>query len=100
MKDLSVALTEKSQGVFVVTLKGPLDTYTHETLEFYIKKILVDTTHTIIFHMEGVDYISSMGIGTIFKIRKFAKENNFEFRMVGLQKTGSESYEHCAGDAE
>ena len=47
--------------------------------------ILLASRKAIILDMRGVDYVSSMGIGSIFKIRKFAKENKIEIATVNIQ---------------
>jgi anti-sigma B factor antagonist len=85
MKVLHVKINEKSTGVFMVDLSGPIDTYTHELFNHQIEAILVPSTKAIALNMAGVDYVSSMGIGSIFKIRQFAKTNTTTFAIVNLQ---------------
>jgi anti-sigma B factor antagonist len=85
VKILNIKINEKSTGVFIVELAGPLDTYTHELFNYKMETILLPSTKVIVLDMAGVDYISSMGIGSIFKIRKFAKDSNMEFAIVNLQ---------------
>ena len=70
---LKVKVSEKEGGVFTISFFGPLDTATYTVFEKCMAPVLVKTTKVIILNMEGVDYISSMGIGSIFKVRKFAK---------------------------
>ena len=85
MNILKVTIKEQKQGSFVATLEGPIDTYTHEQFNYYLERILKPSTKSIILDMNKVDYISSMGIGSLFKIRKFAKQHKAQFLIIGLQ---------------
>jgi len=85
MNALKVAIKEKFLGVFTVKLDGPIDTYTHETFDHYVDKILKPSTKNIILDMQKVNYISSMGVGSLFKIRKFANQHAIKFLIAGLQ---------------
>jgi len=85
MDALKIEVTEKSQAVFTVKLDGPIDTSTHENFDYYLEKILKPSTKNIILDMQKVNYISSMGVGSLFKIRKFTKQHNIKFLIVGLQ---------------
>ena len=85
MNKLKIGIEELYQGVFTVKLDGPIDTYTHETFDFYIERILQPSTLHIILDMHKVNYISSMGVGSLFKIRKFANQHEIKFAIVGLQ---------------
>lgn len=83
--DLKVHIKEKSVGSFIVTLHGSLDTNTYTTLETYIQKILLKSTRLIIFDMEGVRYISSMGIGALFKVVQALASHDGEVIITNLQ---------------
>ena len=83
--DLRVHIKEKSVGSFVVTLSGSLDTNTYTTLEKNIQKILIKSTRLIILNMEGVSYISSMGIGALFKIVQTVQNQQGEVLLTNLQ---------------
>ena len=85
MKFLNIKINEKSTGVFLIELAGPLDTYTHTEFDHRIEPILLPSARAIVLDMGKVDYVSSMGIGSIFKVRKFAKENNINVAMVNIQ---------------
>ena len=85
MAALDIKIREKSTGVFTVVLTGPIDSATHPFFDEGINKILNTATHAIALDMKGVNYVSSMGIGSIFKVRKFAKENNVHLVIVNLQ---------------
>jgi len=85
MKVLNIKINEKSTGVFVVDLAGPLDTYTHETFDYQMEAVLKTSTKAIILNMTGVDYVSSMGVGSIFKVRKYAKDHNIDVGVANVQ---------------
>jgi anti-anti-sigma factor len=85
MNALKVNIKETQQGCFLVMLDGPMDTYTHQQFDFYMERILQSTTKSIILDMSKVNYISSMGVGSLFKIRKFAKQHQVALYLVSLQ---------------
>lgn len=80
-----VEINKKEEGVFTVGLWGPLDTTTYTLFEKDLEPILVPSTKAIILNMHGVNYISSLGIGSIFKVRKFLKDNNGTLLLTDLQ---------------
>ncbi len=82
---MNIKVKEMSTGVFMVELFGPLDTYNHEIFNMKMESLETASAKAIILDMAGVDYISSMGIGSIFKVRKYAKENKVEFAVLNLQ---------------
>jgi anti-sigma B factor antagonist len=67
---LSVKVTKKEKGVFVIAPEGSIDTETYLDLEKKYKEVIQSSATGIIFDMEKVTYISSMGLSTIFKARK------------------------------
>jgi len=83
--DLRVLIKEKSVGSFVVSLSGSLDTNTYTTLEDHIKKILSKSTRLIVFNLEGVSYVSSMGIGALFKVVQTMQAQGGEVLLTNLQ---------------
>jgi anti-anti-sigma factor len=85
MNALKITTVEPFPGVFSVTLDGPLDTYTHETLDEEINYILGRKPKNIIMDMQKVHYISSMGVGSLFKIRKYANTHKIVFSLARLQ---------------
>ena len=80
-----VTIEKKDTGVFMVKLSGPLDTETHLVFEGEIKNILVDSTKAVILNMEGVNYISSMGIGSLFKLSNAMKKLKGSLLLINLQ---------------
>ncbi len=80
-----VVVDKKFPEVFTVALYGHLDTETYKIFEKNIEPLLVNATQAIILDMKGVDYISSMGVGAIFTVRKFMEDNNGHFAITHLQ---------------
>ena len=82
---LKVTIEKKDTGVFMIKLLGPLDTETYPAFEDEVGKILVDSTKAVILNMEGVNYISSMGIGSLFKLSNAVKKLKGSLLLINLQ---------------
>ena len=80
-----VDIKEKEPRIFTVSLLGPLDTHTHFLLEEKIKPILAKSPRVIILNLESLNYISSMGVGVIFKIKKILNQNKGTLVMINPQ---------------
>ena len=66
---LEVRIAEDQPNIFSVAPVGSIDSDTYFILEEKLKPVLTDNTKLIVFDMAGVTYISSMGLGVIFKVR-------------------------------
>jgi anti-anti-sigma factor len=82
---LKVTLHEKTPGIFVLSPIGSLDTNTYMTLLDRVDLVLQNAPLMIIFDMEHLDYISSMGVSVILRAQKGLKEGGGHFTMVRLQ---------------
>jgi anti-anti-sigma factor len=83
---LKVVSKEKTAGVFIVYPFGSIDTNTYGVLEEKIDHlILEENADVIILDMEGVDYISSMGIRVVVKSRKLLKKRDGSLVVMNLQ---------------
>ena len=82
---LEVAINKKEEGVFTVSCFGYIDTTTYMILDKELAPILVPATRVIILNMEGVTYISSMGLGVIFKAKKIIEQYKGRLIMANLQ---------------
>ncbi|MCX5798720.1 MAG: STAS domain-containing protein [Proteobacteria bacterium] len=82
---LTVTVTERTPGVFMFRPIGSIDTNTYSILEEKVDFILKGITKTMIFDMEGVNYISSAGIRVIIKVQKSMKQRDGQFLMTNLQ---------------
>jgi anti-sigma B factor antagonist len=65
----------KRTGHYVVSAEGSLDTITYPILEEEVDRILDASPNWMVFDLEKLDYISSMGIRVIAKAKKFFKKN-------------------------
>jgi len=75
----------KEPGTFVVHISGPLDTATYEEFEKDVSPLLVAGTKAIILDMAQVNYVSSMGVGAIFKVAQAVRAQKGELVMIHLQ---------------
>jgi anti-sigma B factor antagonist len=82
---LSVTTKERSEGIFTVYPEGALDSSTHTILEKEIEKIQKMSPKTIIFDMQDLKYISSIGLRLIVKAKKMAKNYGGTILLVNLQ---------------
>ncbi|MBM3250360.1 MAG: STAS domain-containing protein [Candidatus Omnitrophica bacterium] len=82
---LKVVINKREFGVFDVSCIGPVDTSTYETLEKEVKPVLDMFPKVIVLNMEGVNYISSMGISAIIKIKKSLDETKGSLIVTNLQ---------------
>jgi len=82
---LTVEISEKTKGVMVVALNGSLDTTTYQVLQEKLQGVLVPASKVLIFDLEKLQYISSMGISAVLKARKYMEEHQGSFVMVNLQ---------------
>jgi len=82
---LKVSFREKELGVFVVIPDGSLDTNTYEVLEKRVDMILEGNPRVIVFDMEKLNYISSMGVRVILKTRKDLKKHDGNLVVMNLQ---------------
>jgi len=78
--------SEKKHGdVFVFSLNGSIDSDTYKELDDRISPALNGGAKVIIFDMDGVEYVSSMGLNTIFKIQRTLDKSNGTFMMTNVQ---------------
>ena len=82
---LTVTVTERSPGVFMIRPVGSIDTTTSSLLEEKVDSILKGAAKTMAFDMEGVNYMSSAGIRVILKAQKALKQRDGQFLMTNLQ---------------
>ena len=82
---LEVTVNKKQEGVYVVSCAGSIDSDTSNVLESKIGPVLNPSIKAIIFNMKELNYISSMGVGVIFRTRSFVEENNGKIIMVNLK---------------
>lgn len=72
-------------GVYILSPAGRLDTSTYPILEERVDVVLQEKPHTLVFDMERLDYISSMGVRVIAKAQKTMKDYNGRVALLNLQ---------------
>ena len=82
---LTMKIENKRPGYFLVTLSGRLDGQTFAECEAQIAPLLVPSTKIIMFDMTGLNYISSMGLRIVLKVRKFVEGNGGSFHTINMQ---------------
>jgi len=82
---LDIKVDKKQEGYYVISLAGSIDSDTYIELEKQLKPILVSSTKALNFNMEGVNYLSSIGFGVIFKTREALEKNGGSLAITGLQ---------------
>ena len=80
-----VIVNKKEPGIFSVTVIGDLDSNTAPVFEKELQPILTASTQAVILNLEGVHYISSLGIGAIFKVTKILNDQKATLLLTNLQ---------------
>jgi anti-anti-sigma factor len=81
---LELIIREKEEKVFVVSLQGQIDTQSHQLLEDRLKEVIAKAA-AVVLEMGKVDYISSMGLSAVFRIKIALEERKATLALVGLQ---------------
>jgi anti-anti-sigma factor len=83
---LNISVKKKRDYVFTVDLEGSIDANTHDQLEKELKELVEDEcTKAVILNMNGVTYVSSIGIRVIITAKRDLKAVGANFSMVNLQ---------------
>ena len=82
---LKVNLEKKQGEVYVFTVSGSIDSDTYKTLEDKVNPILNAGAKVIIFDLDKVEYVSSMGLNTVFKVQRGMEKTGGTFLMTNVQ---------------
>lgn len=82
---LKVNLAKKEEGLFIVSCLGSIDSVTCPELEKRLEPLFVPSTRVLILNMDGVDYISSMGVSLVFKAKRAMDKYDGQFIMTNLK---------------
>jgi anti-sigma B factor antagonist len=85
MAMLKVTVTKKSEGIFVVSPAGPVDSDTYIVLQKKVDDILKPVPKAVVFDMQGVTYISSLGIKVFLRTREIVQRGGGTVLMMNLQ---------------
>jgi anti-sigma B factor antagonist len=72
-------------GAVTVTPFGPIDSDTYLDFDDKTKHLLVSSTKAIVLDLANCDYISSAGLGVLFTMKKFLKQNGGELLFCNLK---------------
>ncbi|MFH1846930.1 MAG: STAS domain-containing protein [Candidatus Omnitrophota bacterium] len=81
---LITEIKEQQDGVYVVKPAGNLDSDTYLSFEDKIKSLLEPSTKVLIMDLSKLKYISSIGLGLIFKTRKTIEGNSGTFILTSI----------------
>lgn len=83
--NIDVIILEKEKGVFVVQVAGYADTKTYKILEEKVEPLLNKSTRAIILDFKDLDYISSMGLRVVFKVKQELVNNGATIAITNLK---------------
>ncbi len=81
---IKVRVEKKEGDVYLFNISGSIDSDTYKDLEDRANPVLT-AAKVIIFDLGGVDYVSSMGLNTIFKVQRAMETGGKTFVMTNLQ---------------
>jgi len=82
---LKVTSTQTRPGIITISPIGSIDTRTYSILEEEVDSVLTENPDVIIFDMEFLDYINSMGVRVLLKARKQMNKSNGKVVFMKLQ---------------
>ena len=82
---LTVTIKERHEGSYLVTLEGRLDTHTYLEFDGKMTPLLTGAARFLILDFGKLDYLSSMGMRSIIKVKKAVKSHNVDVVMINLQ---------------
>ena len=83
--DLKIKVKKTKSDNYIISLIGSLDTETYQLLEKEIDPILKKSPKGIIVNMQRLDYISSIGLGLLFKAKKDMDEKGGTLIIANLK---------------
>jgi anti-sigma B factor antagonist len=81
---LKVEIITKQGGLYIIKLAGNLDSQTSKYCEDQLNPIL-GTAQVLIFDLDKLNYISSMGLRLILRVRKAIKNAGGSVMMTNVQ---------------
>jgi len=91
--ELTVRLKQTKLGIVTLSLVGKIDTENYVILDREIGRVLTEPVKTLILDMQGVDFITSAGIGTIVKAKTSLKRKGGDIAMINLQPQVKTAFE-------
>jgi anti-anti-sigma factor len=78
-------IIKRQEGSYLVTVEGRLDSGTYLEFEEKIGPVLSSSPKLLIFDLEKLDYISSLGIRSIVNARKAVESRDGHAVLIKLQ---------------
>lgn len=83
--ELEVSVIRKGGGVIILFPAGSINQTTYSVLKKQIDSVMDEKISTLVLDMNGVEFMSSIGIGLINSTKNKLKKKNTEFAMINLQ---------------
>jgi anti-anti-sigma factor len=81
---LNINISKRPDGAVLVAVSGSLNSDTYESFEAQVHKSINKATKALILDLKLLDYISSMGISAVLKVKKAAEATGARFLMINL----------------
>ena len=91
--ELTVRLKQTKPGIVTLSLVGKIDAENYVILDREIGRVLTEPVKTLILDMQGVDFITSAGIGTVVKAKTSLKRKGGDIAMINLQPQVKTAFE-------
>lgn len=82
---LSIAISPPAHGTLRVVVGGRLDTHTYEEFDRKLAPLLDSALKSVVLDLAGLEYISSAGVRSIFKVRKAMAAREGKVLVANLQ---------------
>jgi anti-sigma B factor antagonist len=82
---LEVKVVEKESGVYVITPVGDITTETYKKLDDTLTPIIAGQLHALVLDLKGVSYISSMGLGVLFRTKQLVNAKGASVMIINPQ---------------
>ena len=85
LMEFEVSIIRKANGVIILLPVGSINETTCSVLKKQIDSVMDEKVSTLVLDMNGVGFMSSVGVGLINSIKNKLKAKNAEFAMINLQ---------------
>ena len=90
---LQVHIKESKKGSFVISLIGRLDTTTAEECETKMQTVATGKARHVMLDMAKLEYISSMGLRVVLKMKKTLAERKMRLVVANMQPSIAKVFE-------
>ena len=81
---LTIDVAKKKEGVYVVSLSGSLDSAAYTECNSQVDALLVKPAKVLIFDMERLNYIGSLGFSILIKARRVLEGGGGVLALVNI----------------